>query len=135
MEIAKGIYTGELRTELTHLKSGISIITDAPTDNQGKGEAFSPSDLLSASLGACMLTIMGIVAKRNNIVIDGTKIKVSKIMADSPRRVSEVHVEFDMPTGNFSEKEKDLLRNAALTCPVAKSLHPEIIQKVIFNYH
>jgi putative redox protein len=135
MEIAKGIYKGELRTELTHLKSGISIITDAPTDNQGKGEAFSPTDLLSASLGACMLTIMGIVAKRNNIEIDGTRIKVSKIMADSPRRVSEVHVEFDMPSGNFNEKEKDLLRNAALTCPVAKSLHPDIIQKVIFNYH
>ena len=135
MEIVKGIYKGELRTELTHLKSGINILTDAPTDNQGKGEAFSPSDLLSASLGACMLTIMGIVAKRNNIEIDGTRIKVSKIMADSPRRVSEVHVEIDMPLGNFSEKEKDLLRNAALTCPVAKSLHPEIIQKVIFNYH
>ena len=134
MEIIKGIYKGELRTEMTHLKSGISIITDAPTDNQGKGEAFSPTDLLSASLGACMLTIMGIVAKRNNLEIDGTKIKITKIMAESPRRVSEIHVEFDMPSGNFSEKERDLLRNAALTCPVAKSLHPEIIQKVIFNF-
>jgi|ERR1035437_7086804 uncharacterized OsmC-like protein len=134
MEIIKGVYQGELRIELTHLKSGISINTDAPTDNQGKGEAFSPTDLLSGSLGACMLTIMGIVARRNNIAIEGTKIKVSKIMADSPRRVSEVHVEFDMPPGNFNEKERDLLRNAAVTCPVAKSLHPDIVQKVTFNY-
>jgi uncharacterized OsmC-like protein len=134
MKIIKGIYKGELRTELTHLKSGISILTDAPTDNQGKGESFSPTDLLSASLGACMLTIMGIVAKRNNIEIAGTQIGITKIMGDAPRRVIEIHVEFDMPSGNFGEKEKDLLRNAALTCPVAKSLHPDIIQKVIFNY-
>jgi len=134
MEIIKGIYKGELRTELTHLKSGVSIFTDAPPDNQGKGDSFSPTDLLCASLGSCMLTIMGIVSRRNNIKIEGTEIKITKIMADSPRRVSEIHVEFEMPQGIYSDKEKDLLRNAAITCPVAKSLHPDIIQNVIINY-
>ena len=134
MEIANGTYLGDLRIEITHLKSGITIITDAPPDNQGKGEAYSPTDLLATSLGTCMLTIMGIVARRNNIPIEGTKLKVSKVMASEPRRVSEVHVVFDMPAVNFSEKDKDLLRNAALTCPVAKSLHPDIIQGLTFNY-
>ncbi len=134
MEIANGIYLGDLRIEITHNKSGVTIITDAPPDNQGKGEAFSPTDLMATSLGTCMLTIMGIVARRNEIPIDGTKLKVSKVMGTDPRRVTEVHVVFDMPLGNYSDKEKDLLRNAALTCPVAKSLHPDIIQGVTINY-
>ncbi len=134
MEIIKGIYLGDLRNEMTHLQSGKTIVTDAPLDNQGKGESFSPTDLMSGSLAVCMLTIMGIVAKRNNIAIEGIQFKVIKIMASDPRRVSEIHVEFDMPLRNYSEKEKDLLRNAAVTCPVAKSLHPDIIQNVNFNY-
>jgi len=134
MEIANGIYLGELRVEITHLKSGKTIITDAPPDNQGKGESFSPTDLMSVSLGTCMLTIMGIAARTNNINIQGTKMKVSKVMGSDPRRVIEVHIVFDMPPGNYSEKEKDILKNAAVTCPVAKSLHPDIIQGVTFNY-
>jgi putative redox protein len=134
MKIAEIIYRGGLRTESTHLKSGKTIITDAPIDNKGKGEAFSPTDLLSTSLGCCMLTIMGIVAERDNINIIGTKVGISKIMADNPRRVQEIIVEMDFPTNNYSEKEKKILQKAAHTCPVALSLHPDLKQTIIFNY-
>src|SRR5258705_6310746 len=102
METIKTIYTGELRTEATHVKSGVKIMTDAPTDNQGKGEFFSPSDLLAASLGSCMVTIMGIASRTHNMNIDGTKIRITKVMAPDPRRVIEIRVEFDMPSGNYS---------------------------------
>ncbi|MDQ3192503.1 MAG: OsmC family protein [Bacteroidota bacterium] len=134
MEIAKIEYIGDLTTESVHLKSGIKINTDAPIDNNGKGQAFSPTDLLCASLGSCMLTIMGIVADRNNISIKGSRITISKIMASEPRRVNEIILEFQMPSTHFSDKEKQLLQNAALNCPVAKSLASEIKQTVKFNY-
>ena len=134
METAKTVYLGELRTEATHLKSGMKIITDAPPDNQGRGEAFSPSDLLATALGSCMLTIMGIASRTHNIDMNGTKITVKKVMASNPRRVSEVHIDFDMPDVNFSEKEKSILENAARTCPVALSVHPDIKQMLTFNY-
>lgn len=134
MQIAKITYQGELRTESVHLKSGKTIITDAPPDNKGKGEAFSPTDLMSTSLGCCMLTIMGIVAGRDNIAIEGTTITVSKIMANNPRKVQEIIVEFFFPKNNYTDKEKKILENAARTCPVALSLHPDLKQTVIFNY-
>ena len=134
MATIQTIYLGELRTEATHVRSGVKIISDAPPDNQGKGESFSPSDLLAASLGSCMVTIMGIAARTHNMNIDGTKIRITKVMASNPRRVSEVHVIFDMPSGNYSEKEKNILDVAARTCPVALSLHPDIRQEVSFNY-
>lgn len=134
MKTSKIVYRGNLRTEAVHLKSGNTIITDAPMDNHGKGEAFSPTDLLSTSLGCCMLTIMGIVAKRNDINIDGTTIEITKKMEENPRRVGEIVVEFTMPKKNYSEKEKNLLEHAAHTCPVAKSLSSELKQTVIFNY-
>lgn len=134
MKTSEIIYQGELRTEAVHLQSGNTIVTDAPVDNNGKGEAFSPTDLLATSLGCCMLTIMGIIAGRNNIDIKGTKIGITKIMAANPRRVSEIIVEFTMPANNYSEKERELLENAARTCPVAYSLHPAIKQQVIFKY-
>jgi uncharacterized OsmC-like protein len=134
METIRSKYLGELRTEAQHVQSGNTIITDAPIDNQGRGEAFSPSDLLAASLGSCMLTIMGIVAERSGIDIKGTTIKVTKVMASAPRRVSEVHIDFQMPKNNYSDKERKLLEEAAYTCPVAKSLHPDIQQKATFNY-
>ena len=134
MEIAKTVYKGELRTEATHLRSGTIIITDAPPDNQGKGEAFSPSDLLATALGSCMLTIMGIASRTHNIDMNGTKISVKKVMASNPRRVSEVHIEFDMPGVKYSDKEKSILENAARTCPVALSIHPDIKQVLTFNY-
>jgi uncharacterized OsmC-like protein len=134
METAKTVYLGELRTEATHVRSGIKIITDAPTDNQGRGEAFSPSDLLATALGSCMLTIMGIASRTHQIDMNGTKITVKKVMASNPRRVSEVHIDFDMPEVNYTDKEKSILENAARTCPVALSVHPDIRQVLNFKY-
>lgn len=134
MKTSKITYIGHLRTESVHLQSGNTIITDAPTDNNGKGQAFSPTDLLSTSLGCCMLTIMGIVAQRHAINIDGTTIEITKVMESNPRRVGEIIVEFTLPANNYTNKEKELLENAAYTCPVAKSLSSELKQTVIFNY-
>jgi len=134
MKTSKIVYKGNLRTEAVHLKSGKMVITDAPVDNNGKGDAFSPSDLLATSLGCCMVTIMGIIAERNEIKMEGTEIEITKIMESNPRRVSEIIVEFKMPENNYSEKEKHLLENAARTCPVAESLKTELKQTVIFNY-
>lgn len=133
MEIAQIIHLGELRTEAVHLLSKKQIVTDAPSDNNGKGAAFSPTDLMSTSLGCCAMTIMGIVAERNNIDLKGTKIKVTKIMESNPRRVSEIVLEFLFRT-TYSEKEKALLENAAKTCPVAKSLSSDLKQTMIFTY-
>ncbi|NUM51059.1 MAG: OsmC family protein [Flavobacteriales bacterium] len=127
------IYLGELRTEARHVKSSQKIITDAPTDNNGKGAAFSPTDLLATSLGSCMLTIMGIVAERNNIPLKNAKVRVTKIMGTEPRRVTEIHVEFTF-SDTYSDKEKKLLENAAKTCPAAYSLHPDIKQEITFLY-
>ena len=127
-------YEGDLRTKAQHLASGNTIITDAPVDNNGRGEAFSPSDLVCAALGSCMMTIMGIVAQRNSIAIEGTEIETTKIMAAEPRRISEVVLTFKMPAIAYTAKEKALLENAARTCPVALSLHPEIKQTVTFVY-
>jgi putative redox protein len=134
METIRLNYLGDLRVEAEHVKSGISIHTDAPTDNMGKGESFSPSDLLCASLASCMLTIMGISANAHKININGSKAKVTKIMKADPRRVGEVIIEFEMPHNTYSEKEKQLLKIAAENCPVAKSLHPDLVQTIIFSY-
>ncbi len=128
-------YKGQLRTEAQHVDSGATIFTDAPKDNQGNGEAFSPTDLLAASLGSCMLTIMGIAARTHNINIDGTKTEITKIMSADPRRVAEIVVVFDFPEGvEYSAKERKILEAAAHSCPVSKSLHPELIQNVTFNF-
>ena len=127
-------YLGELRTEAKHVSSENKVITDAPIDNQGKGEAFSPSDLLTASLGSCMLTIMGIAAREQQISVDGATCSITKIMASEPRRVSEIQLVFHMPANDFSEKQRIILERAAHTCPVAKSLHPDLIQNVLFNW-
>lgn len=128
------IYLGELRTEAIHLRSQNKITTDAPPDNQGKGAAFSPTDLAATSLASCMATVMGIFASRKNWNIDGTKFSVDKIMAENPRRISEIHITIRFPHENFSNEEKKMLENTALTCPVAKSLHPDIKQIIQFNY-
>jgi uncharacterized OsmC-like protein len=129
------IYKGQLRTEATHLQSGTVIETDAPTDNQGKGEKFSPTDLLATSLGNCMMTIMGIKARDMQVDLNDTKIDIAKIMKSDPRRVSGINVEFHFPESlQLNEKQKAILENAALTCPVAKSIHPDIEMKVQFNW-
>ena len=127
-------YIGDLRTEATHVKSGNTLITDAPIDNQGKGEAFSPSDLLATALGSCMLTIMGMAAREQNVNMDGTTCSITKIMASDPRRVSETQINLNLPAGDYSDKVKTVLKRAALTCPVAKSLHPDLLQNVVFNF-
>lgn len=134
METIHTLYEGELRTLAKHLGSGKTLITDAPLDNQGKGEAFSPTDLLAASLGSCMVTIMGIAARTHGMNIDGTKLRITKIMASQPRRVSEIKIELDMPDQPYSDKDKKLLEHAARTCPVALSLHPDILQSIKFHW-
>src|SRR5476649_1197002 len=126
-------YLGGLRTEATHLQSGTKIITDAPTDNQGKGEAFSPTDLLAEALASCILTTMGIAGNTHGINIDGTKCEVTKIMAPNPRRVAEVVVNLKFP-GEYTDKEKSILEHAALTCPVAISLHPDVKKTTNFGW-
>jgi putative redox protein len=129
------IYKGHLRTSATHLQSQSFIETDAPSDNHGKGERFSPTDLVATALGSCMLTIMGIKAGEMNIDLTGVKIDIQKHMKADPRRIGGVDVIFTFPSAlTLSEKEKTILQNAALTCPVAKSLHPDISQNVSFNW-
>ncbi|MBK0384174.1 OsmC family protein [Pedobacter sp. SD-b] len=135
MATSKVIYNGGLRTTSTHLQSGKEIITDAPIDNQGKGEAFSPTDLLATSLANCMLTIMGIAANTHQINIHNTTAEVTKVMAADPRRVSEIHVNFKFPkAADYSDKQKKILENAALNCPVHYSLHPDIDKKINFGW-
>ena len=134
METSRIVYTGDLRTEATHVKSGQTFVTDAPVDNKGKGEAFSPTDLLATSLGTCAITTVGIVAQTHGFNIDGTTIKVTKIMASDPRRVSEVIVEMYFPEIIYSEKEKAIIRNTVNTCPVAQSLNSALKQTFILNF-
>ncbi|WBA40843.1 OsmC family protein [Hymenobacter canadensis] len=133
MSTATARYAGNLRTEATHTASGTTILTDAPTDNHGRGEAFSPTDLVSAALGSCMMTIMGIVAERQGLDLTGVTYDVTKHMAAEPRRIRQIDVHFRLPA-TLSEKERTILENAARTCPVALSLNPEIEQDVQFFY-
>lgn len=122
-------YIGEKKTQAIHMRSMSVIETDAPPDNNGKGEKFSPTDLLATSLASCMITIMSILAEREKIPLE-VQAEVTKIMADNPRRVSEIHIDLRLKNFNYSEKQKKMLENAAYTCPVAKSLHPDIQQKI-----
>jgi len=127
-------YTGALRTTATHLQSGNTLITDAPKDNHGKGEAFSPTDLVATALGSCMISIMGIVAMKNNFVFESGKVEITKIMESAPRRISEVILELTLPGKDLTEQQKEMLKTAALNCPVAKSLHPDVKQTVSFSF-
>jgi putative redox protein len=127
-------YLGELRTEAKHLLSGNQIITDAPLDNHGKGEAFSPTDLLATSLVACQISIMGIVCNTHSIDMGKVSGTVEKIMAANPRRVSELNIAITFEGGDMSDKEKSMLEHAAHTCPVAQSIHPDIKVNVVFLY-
>ena len=131
--ISKVKYKGELRTEAEHLRSGKIIITDAPIDNQGKGEAFSPTDLVATALASCMMTIMGIVAERDGIKLEGTIAEVEKIMAKNPRRIGEIKIKI-----KFSQKlnrdEREKLERAAKTCPVSGSLNENLKETFEFIY-
>ena len=131
--ISKVVYKGDLRTESTHLQSGKTIITDAPVDNQGKGKAFSPTDLVATALASWMLTIMGIVAKRDVVMIEGTTAKVEKVMVSNPRRKGEIRLKI-----NFSDpildKDQVKLEREAHTCPVSGSIHNDLNEIIEFIY-
>lgn len=129
------VYSGNLRTLATHLQSGTYIETDAPVDNQGKGERFSPSDLVATALGSCMMTIMGIKARDMNIQLEDTRIEITKKMTTEPRRISGIDLTFHFPENlSLSEKEKTIIERAAHTCPVIYSIHPDIKVEVIMNW-
>ncbi len=134
MATVKTIYLGDLRTQNIHLQSGCKIITDAPCDNRGKGEAFSPTDLLATSLGTCIMTIMGMKAMDNGIDLTGTEIEITKIMASDPRRVGEVILEFNFPKKSYSIEDRLLIESVTATCPVPLSVHPGLKQTIRFNW-
>jgi uncharacterized OsmC-like protein len=129
-------YNGNLRTLCTHIESSNEIITDAPKDNQGNGEAFSPTDLTATSLAACMLTVMGIKAREMEIDLKGTKSEVTKVMIPDPRRIGTIIIKIYFPAiaQLQDEKNRDILRRTALTCPVYHSLHPDINKNVTFIF-
>ena len=128
------IYKGTLRCEATHLQSGSMIETDAPTDNRGKGERFSPTDLLCVSLGTCIATTMGIKADDMKIDLTGTSVEVTKHMLPDPRRVAKIEVNLKMPSAlQLDEKDKTILERTGNNCPVTKSLHPDL--EVLITYH
>jgi len=134
MITSKITYLGSLRTEATHLKSGKTILTDAPTDNHGKGEAFSPTDLVATALASCMVSILGIVANTSNINLGNIEAEITKIMSANPRKISEIIINISFINQTYTDKEKKVLENAARTCPVALSLNPEIKQTISFNF-
>ncbi len=129
------VYEGNLRTVATHERSGTQIETDAPLDNQGKGERFSPSDLVATALGSCMMTIMGIKARDMELDLTNVKIEVEKIMKADPRRIGGVNLTFHFPEGfNADDKQRTILERAAHSCPVIYSIHPDIEVKVDFRW-
>ena len=127
-------YVAKLRTSSTHLKSGKNIITDAPTDNNGKGEAFAPTDLVSSALCSCMTTVMGICAEKGNFEMPNSTAKIRKIMSSDPRKISEIKIELNFDNNNLTDTQKNKLMSVAENCPVAKSLNPDIKQILKFNF-
>ncbi len=131
--ISKVVYQGDLRTKCTHIKSGDAYLTDAPVDNNGKGEAFSPTDSVATALASCMLTIMGIKAKDMQLNMGGTEAVVVKKMGVNPRRITCIEISIALKIST-NEKNKAILEKAARSCPVLHSLHPEIEKKLTFNW-
>ena len=127
-------YVGELRTESTHLKSSNVIITDAPTDNNGKGNAFSPTDLVASALCSCMTTVMGICANKNQFDLPNSTAHITKVMSSHPRRISKIIVEINFDSNNLSEQNIEKLIAVAKGCPVAQSLSSDLFQEVRFNF-
>ena len=130
---SKVVYLGDLRTESTHLQSGSVIVSDAPTDNNGKGEAFSPTDTVANALATCMFTIMGIKARDMGVNLEGSTAEVTKHMQPSPRMISKIEVIFNMKAV-ADDKNRTILERAAMTCPVYLSLHPDIKKDITFNW-
>ncbi|WP_033956632.1 OsmC family protein [Psychroserpens jangbogonensis] len=131
---SKVTYLGDLRTESTHLKSEDSFFTDAPTDNNGKGEAFSPTDTVATGLASCMITVMGIKARDMGVDMTGTTAHVAKTMASEPRRISKIEVVLEFPF-EADDKTRKILERIANTCPVHYSLHPDIEKDITFNWN
>ena len=131
---ASAKYLGDLRVECIHLQSGTVIVTDAPTDNQGKGQAFSPTDLCATALAACAMTIIGAYGKNHDVNVDGMEAAVTKVMAANPRRIQRIEVIITMPDREYSEKEKVSIERAANSCPVHASLHPDTEQVIVFKW-
>ena len=134
MATSKVTYLGDLRTSSIHLQSGSEIISDAPIDNNGKGEAFSPTDTVANGLASCMFTVMGIKAREMDVDFSGSTAEVTKLMVADPRRISEIHVTFNMNL-EADEKTKTILERTAMTCPVHFSLHPDIEKVITFNWN
>ena len=130
---SKVVYLGDLRTECTHQKSGDAFITDAPTDNNGKGLAFSPTDTVATGLASCMMTVMGIKARDMDVDMSGASAEVTKTMASNPRRISKIEVVMDLPF-KADDKTKKILENTGRTCPVLQSLHPDIEKEITFKW-
>jgi uncharacterized OsmC-like protein len=133
MATSKVTYLGELRTSSIHIQSGSEIISDAPVDNNGKGEAFSPTDTVANGLASCMFTVMGIKAQDMGLDFSGSTAEVTKVMAAEPRRISEIHIVFHMQLAT-DEKTKTILERTGMTCPVHYSLHPDIKREIVFNW-
>jgi len=133
MATSKVTYLGDLRTSSIHLQSGSEIISDAPIDNNGKGEAFSPTDTVANGLASCMFTVMGIKARDLEVDFSNSTAEVTKIMGTEPRRITEIHVTFNMNL-NADDKTKTILERTAMTCPVFYSLHPDIKKEIVFNW-
>jgi len=134
METVRTKYIGGLRTEATHVQSGTVITTDAPVDNQGRGEFFSPTDMVAAALASCALTIMGIAARDNGFSIDGATAKITKIMASDPRRISEVQVEYDFSAVSLNNDQRMIIEHTSKNCPVCLSLHPDLKRNITIKY-
>jgi putative redox protein len=130
METAATKYKGDLRTEITHLRSGSVINTDAPLDNKGKGENFSSTDLVASALGSCIFTIMGIAAREHGFSIDGASCKITKIMTEKPRKIGEIKIDFDFTENEYTDKQKKILEYCVKSCPVALSLNESVFQNV-----
>ena len=134
MPTIRSKYSGSLRTEAEHIRSGQVLITDAPVDNNGKGEAFSPTDLVSAALGSCMMTMMGIYARDHAIDMEGMSMEITKHMAGGPRRIDAIDIEFNWENSQASAEEKEKLKHIARTCPVALSLREDLKQNITFDF-
>lgn len=134
MNTVESVYQGALRTQSTHIRSGDTLLTDAPVDNNGKGEAFSPTDLIATGLLTCMITVMGIHAEKKDLDMGKVTGTVKKVMVDMPRRIGQLNVEITFENSSLSPGQRKVLENLALQCPVAKSLNPEIIQSTKFIY-
>ena len=127
-------YEQNLRTTCVHLQSGSAFETDAPTDNKGKGERFSPTDLIATGLGACMITTMGIKAESMEIILDGSKVEVTKVMLSEPRRIGKIIAQVTIPALGLDDKTKEILERVGNSCPVVKSLHPDLELDITYNW-